>query len=226
MVSSTQLYELFLLKANRGDSNGGVSILPSRFVLLFRSEARKFTDRSLDKDSKNSQINKIEELYVVDQELKHPLFTNEFVKYKLSENFADFGSSYSLIDTTCCKNQKIFNYLKIPGNINPVMEDDSYQPSADYQEAPALISDGRIKIFRNKEYKIKKTFISYHRYPVDIDIEGYEKEDGSFSKTVDSDLTYTNAVKVVERVVREVLGIHENQEGLSVATQKVIENES
>lgn len=220
-MTSLETYSLFITKANRGDSNQGVSILQSRFVQLYNVERLVWLLNKIEEDNSNNQIDTVQELLVIDEELKKPVFALDKVKYDLSDLFARFEASYSLVHTDCCKNIKIFNYELKSGNLSPVRQDDIHQPSFDYQEAPSLVTNNKLIIYKGNDYKIDKTFLSYYKFPIAIDISGYEHEDGTPSIDINPGISDDNINQIIDRVVKEVQGESENPTGYQIASEKV-----
>ena len=67
-MKSTEIYKRFLIKVNKNDSNDGINILPSIFVLMFNSEAIRWLSETLDTDGDNIKLDTLDRLLETDVE--------------------------------------------------------------------------------------------------------------------------------------------------------------
>lgn len=204
MTLSLELYKRFLLKFNKNDSHEGINILNSDFVLIFNVQAPKWLKGEIRKASGNTDINRIQDFLVLD-------FPGEIVsnkegvcKVSLPPDYFQYSSSYSIADKDNCKGKKIYNYDKKAGNINPIRQDDSSSPQFDYEETPCILSQNKLSVFFT-DFSIEKVFITYWRLPVKIDIEGYQKFDGTPSTTINSDISDDNLDEILDMCVLEAI---------------------
>ena len=199
-----EAYYRLLLMTNKNDTNEGVKIPESRFVLLFNSEMLRWEGEELKKDSDNIDINMIELLWVPDKPLKVKRIEKEFIEYFAPFDFFQIYGTFSIASTKECTGIKIFNYEKKPGNIIPILEDRAEGPSFDYEEAPFVVGGDKVIIYKGEDYEIDRSFINYYRTPRKIDMEGYIHFDGTQSKNVDPELDDYNCVQILEKLAVEI----------------------
>ena len=108
-----------------------------------------------------------------------------------------------------------------PLSAHPVQNN---KPSFDYEETLLKIAGEEIKIYFD-DFKIKQAFLSYYKEPIDIDIAGYIKIDGTASKTINPKLPDIAVNEIVSRCVREFVGITENPQGFAVAKDRITNEE-
>lgn len=82
----------------------------------------------------------------------------------------------------------IFDILK-HGDLQIMMNNNNYKPSFEYQETFAIISSEEMYIYTDGTFTVDNIKITYLRYPINVDIEGYINFDGSASTTIDCELS-------------------------------------
>ena len=105
----------------------------------------------------------------------------------LSPKYMFYIDSYVLADKGECKDRQIWinRDLAKHGDLQFILNNTHYKPSFEYQETFNFLSSDEISIFTDGTFTPKKIYISYMRYPVYIDRQGYIKFDGTPS--VDQD---------------------------------------
>lgn len=221
-MKSNEIYKRFLLKINKNDSNDGVNILPSHFVLMFNSEALKWLRETLDKDGDNIKLDHLDKLLQPDVEV--PLYKkyDDSVEFTLPDNFYRHASSFSLASKGTCKNVKIFNFEKKSLGFTATLADDFSKPQFDFEETVFIITQNRIRIYTG-DFTVNKVFVTYYRTPTEIDIAGYTRIDGSSSTDIDCDLALDNIDEIIDRVATEVTRQFADSEGFQYAKER--ENE-
>lgn len=214
-----ELYKRFLLMINKNDTNAGITIPKGQFVLQFNAEQPRWLAEELKKDEDNIDINKIEYLLLTDFEISAVNYQKEFIEFTMPSDFFQVYGSYSYADRGLCKNVKIFNYEKKPGNLIPILQDEDTKPSFDYQEAPFIIGSDKLKLYFD-DYKVQNTYLNYYRQPRNIDMEGYIHFDGTPSINVDPELDDYNNVQILGRLASEINRQVENVEGLQLSQDR------
>jgi hypothetical protein len=218
-MKSTEIYKRFLLKINKNDSNDGVNILPSHFVLMFNSEALGWLAEKLDKDGDNIKLDHLDKLLQPDVEVTLYKKYEDSVEFTLPENFYRHASSFSIADKGNCKGQKIFNFEKKSLGFTAVLADDFSKPQFDFEETVFLITQNRIRVYTG-DFTISKVFVTYYRTPTQIDIAGYTRIDGSPSTDIDSELSLDNIDEIIDRVATEVTRQFADGEGFQFAKER------
>lgn len=204
---------------NKNDTNAGINIPPSEFVLLFNAEMLRWLAEELKKDEDNIDINMIELLLLTDFPVVPVNKQKEFIEFTMPSDFFQVYGSYSFADRGPCTGVKIFNYEKKPGNLIPILQDEDNKPSFDYQEAPFVIGADKLKVYFD-DYIVKDTFINYYRTPRYIDMEGYINFNGEESTNIDSELDDHNNLQILARLAVEINRQVENGEGFQFSKDR------
>lgn len=98
--------------------------------------------------------------------------------------------SYVLGSKGNCKDVIIYTNPSITkhSDITEVLTNNTYKPSFEWREVPPEITADYLSYYTDGTFTLSSSFVSYLRYPVEVDIEGYIKFDGTPSKTVDCEL--------------------------------------
>lgn len=135
--------------------------------------------------------------------------------------------SYILADKGQCKNRKIWinRDLTKHGDLQYVLNNDHYKPSFEYQETCNFLSTDEISIFTDGTFTPSKVYISYMRYPVYIDKEGYVKFDGEDSINQDCELETYLEDELVDLTVQNLAMYTENAAAVQSAQFRIQTNE-
>jgi hypothetical protein len=219
-MTAKEIYKRFLLKINKNDTNEGINILPSLFVLNFNTEAVRWLGDKFTDDGDNWKLSHLDNLLEVDKVLNKATVYEDSVEFEFPENFYRYASSYSIVDKGNCKGQKVFNFEKTALGFNTVIADDFSGPQYDYRETPFQITQNKLRVYFDN-FEIKKVHASYYRVPKQIDMAGYEKIDGSPSTDIDSDLTVEQIDEILNRMVIEVTGNYQDSERYQYAKERI-----
>jgi hypothetical protein len=200
-----ELYKRFLLMINKNDTNEGVSIPVGNFVLLFNSEVLRWEGEELKKDEDNIDINMIQLFWVPDADLGTPTTTSkEFIEYAVPKDYFQIYGTYSYASKGECKQVKISNYEKKPGNIIPILQDGAAGPDFELREAPFIVGSDKIRIYKEDDYTIEKSLVNYYRVPKPIDMQGYTHFDGTPSEDVNPEMDDQSCVEILEKLAVEI----------------------
>lgn len=220
-MKAQEVYKRFLLDINKNDTNDGISILPSHFVLLFNTEAPRWLAEKLRDNTDNQKLDDLNGLLEVDVKLNKVKDYSDYTEFQLPEDFYLHASSYSLADRGECKGVKIFNFEKKPLGFIATLADDFSGPQFEYQETSFIISKNKMKVYFN-DFTIKSVYASFYRKPKKIDLAGYEKIDGSLSIDQDTDLTDENIDEVITRLVVKVTAQYQDAERFQLAKERIV----
>ena len=145
----------------------------------------------------------------------------------LDPKYMFYIDAYVLADKGRCKDRKIWinRDLAKHGDIQFILNNDHYKPSFEYQETFNFLSSDEISIFTDGTFTPTKIYISYMRYPVYIDKEGYIKFDGQPSKNQDCELETYLEDELLDLTVQNLAMYTENQSAVQSATYRIQTNE-
>jgi len=135
--------------------------------------------------------------------------------------------SYVLADKGVCKDRKIWinRDLAKHGDLQFILNNDHYKPSFEYQETFNFLSSDEISIFTDGTFTPSKIYISYMRYPVYIDKEGYVRLDGTDSVNQDCELELYLEDELVDLTVQNLAMYTENSAAVQSAQFRIQTNE-
>lgn len=147
--------------------------------------------------------------------------------HTLEPKYMFYIDSYVLADKGICKDRKIWinRDLAKHGDLQFILNNTHYKPSFEYQETFNFLSSDEISIFTDGTFTPTKICISYMRYPVYIDKEGYVKFDGTDSTDVDCELETYLEDELLDLTVQNLAMFTENQSAVQNAQYRIQTNE-
>ncbi len=215
-MTSAEAYKRFLLKINKNDTNEGINILPSHFVLLYNTERLLWLGDTLKNESDNIKIDRIQELIVTDEELSLSSKKDDSVNFTIPTELYRYVSSYTIADKGFCTGLKLYNFEKKPSNKTAFLADAFSKPSFDFEEVPVILGSNNLQVFFD-DFEVKKAFLTYYRNPAKIDLPGYTGFDGQPSTNINPDLSDENVDEINEEVIRQ----YQDAEGMQYAKDRI-----
>jgi hypothetical protein len=135
--------------------------------------------------------------------------------------------SYVLADKGVCKDRKIWinRDLAKHGDLQFILNNTHYRPSFEYQETFNFLSTDEISIFTDGTFTPSKIYISYMRYPVYINKEGYIMLDGEPSFNQDCELELYLEDELLDLTVQNLAMYTENAAAVQSAQFRIQTNE-
>lgn len=146
---------------------------------------------------------------------------------KLDPKYMFYIDSYILADKGECKDRTIWinRDLAKHADLQFLLTNTHFKPSFEYQETFNTLSSNGINIYTDGTFNPKDIYVSYMRYPIYIDKEGYIKFDGSSSETVDCELETFLEGELLDLTV-QLLGMYtENVAAVQSAQLRIQTNE-
>lgn len=218
-MTTQQIYKQFLIDMNKDDTNEGINILPSHFVLMFNTEAVRWLGQKLKDDGDNVQLNGLDELLESDVQLTKVAQSEDSVEFQLPSNYYRHASSFVKADRGECKGHRIFTFEKKPLGFNSVLADGFSGPQFDYEETPFIVTKNKFKVYFD-DFQIKSAFVSFYKRPDPIDMAGYEKIDGTISVDQHTNLIDEHVDEVLTRLVARVSGNVKDLERFQIAKER------
>lgn len=147
--------------------------------------------------------------------------------HDLVPKYMFYLDSYILADKGPCKNRKIWinRDMAKHGDLQFILNNSHYKPSFEYQETFNVLSSDEISIFTDGTFTPNKIYISYMRYPIFIDKEGYVKFDGEDSINQDCELELYLEDELVDLTVQNLAMYTENASAVQSAQLRIQTNE-
>ena len=145
----------------------------------------------------------------------------------LQPRYMFYIDSYILADKGRCKDRVIWinRDLAKHGDLQFILNNDHYKPSFEYQETFNFVSSDEISVFTDGTFTPTKIYISYLRYPIYIDKEGYIKFDGLPSTDQDCELEDYLEDELLDLTVQNLAMYTENQSAVQSSIYRIQTNE-
>jgi len=154
---------------------------------------------------------------------------NQWFSYihELEPKYMFYIDSYVLANKGRCTDRIIWinRDLAKHGDISLILNNDHYKPSFEYQETFNFISSDEISIFTDGTFTPTKIYISYMRYPVYINKEGYVMLDGQDSYNQDCELETYLEDELLDLTVQNLAMYTENMSAVQTAQYRIQTNE-
>lgn len=146
---------------------------------------------------------------------------------KLDPEYLMYLDAYIIASKGQCKNRIVWINKELikHGDLQFLINNDNYKPSFEYQETFNLISSNQISIFTDSTFEPSNIYISYIRYPVYINKEGYVMLDGSSSIDQDCELPSYMEDEILDLAVKNLGMYTENASAVQSAQMRISTNE-
>lgn len=146
---------------------------------------------------------------------------------KFNPKYFFYIDSYILADKGRCKDRRINvnQDLTKHADVLILLDNVHYKPSFEYQETFSTLASDKISIYTDGSFTPKKIYISYLRYPLYIDSEGYIKLDGTPSINQDCELEDYLEDELVDLTVQNLAMYTENVSAAQSAQVRIQTNE-
>lgn len=164
----------------------------------------------------------------LDLKVKNAEINQWFTKLdQLDPKYMFYIDSYVLADKGKCKDRIIWinRDLAKHGDLQFILNNVHYKPSFEYQETFNFISSDEISIFTDGTFTPSKIYISYMRYPIYIDKEGYVRLDGTDSVNQNCELETYLEDELVDLTVQNLAMYTENAAAVQSAQFRIQTNE-
>mgnify|MGYP001171349046 CR=1 FL=1 len=138
-----------------------------------------------------------------------------------------YVDSYMIADKEECKNRVVYvdNDLTKHADVTTLIQNSNYIPSFEYQETFNMVSSDEIGVFTDGTFTPKIIYLSYIRYPQDIDYPGYVKFDGTNSTLSDCELQHYLEDELLDLTVENLAMYTENTSAAQNAQIRMQTNE-
>lgn len=179
----------------------------ARFIQLFNDEQDRLVRHIIDKKNED-EIRYIQKLLVNSEpsssirDIENPKST----LFALPDNMFAFSNVSGVFQQGECEATDFNMWEAKNENIHELLADEYNKPDFDFRETFYTIGEDGLRVYLD-DFTCSEVYITYYRYPIRVDIEGYIKADGSSSTTVDPELD--------DKLVEQVLNMVEKQFALN-----------
>lgn len=145
----------------------------------------------------------------------------------LTPSYMFYIDSYVMADKGECKNRRIWinKDLAKHGDVSLLLNNEHYKPSFEYQETFNTLSSDKMNIFTDGIFVPTKLFLSYMRYPKEIDKAGYVKFDGTASVNSNCELETYLEDELLDLTVQNLAMYTDNMNAVQTAQIRIQTNE-
>lgn len=145
----------------------------------------------------------------------------------LDPKFMFYIDSYVIADKETCKNKILYTNLDLVkhADVTVLINNSNYKPSFEFRETLVDISKDELHVYSDGTFTPKSLYLSYLRYPMEIDKEGYIKFDGSSSTNVDCELEDYLEDELLDITVENLSMYTENEFAAQSAQNRITTDE-
>jgi len=209
-----ETYLRFLQLVNRNATNNNVNVDLYRFVKIFNDVQNRYVEWNLDKRNEDS-IRNVQKLLVVEFPLLPTGSTASTSTFELPPNFFDFANISAIASTDCCKKERVLVHEIKSEDAEEKVNDKYSEPSFDWRETFGYLANGSFVVFE-KDFDTNELLLTYYREPLQIDIEGYPRLDGTPSTNVDPEFDDVIVNRILLAAAKEFSAINANPEGYAL----------
>jgi hypothetical protein len=226
-------FKLTLNKINRQDNID----IPIEDIIVYLNKAQiswvktKINPNNVYKVGYDSIRKRIDDLQVLKESNVplSPIKTNDLfhVGYDCSlkdaANYMFYISSYAMAKNGTCVEPITVDLIR-HGELTTKYLDANYNPSFEWRTTIATLGNDNLTVYTDSKFQIQKVFMTYLRYPLNIDVEGYVKFDGTTSKNQDSELPEYAKSDLVDLAVKFAAQSTDNQAQAVFAEDRLNKN--
>lgn len=145
----------------------------------------------------------------------------------VSPRFMFYLDSYMIASKGNCKNRILYSNgdLVKHADITTLLLNNNYKPSFEYQEVLVDIASDELHYYTDGTFSPKNIYLTYLRYPTEIDLEGYVKFDGEESTTVNCELEDYLEDELLDLATENLAMYTENNSAVVYADKRTKNNE-
>ncbi len=145
----------------------------------------------------------------------------------LTPKFMFYLDSYVIADKGNCKDRVIVCNPELikHTDIQLLLKNNNLKPSFEYQESIVDISSDELHFYTDGTFTPKTLYLSYLRYPKDMDKAGYIHLDGTASVDQDCELEAYLKDELLDLTTQQLAMFTENEPAVVTATNRIQTNE-
>lgn len=87
------------------------------------------------------------------------------------------------------------------GDVNELLKSYNWRPSLEWEETIASFVGNTIRVYKDSDFKLDNIHLLYYRYPIEVDISGYKKYDGSISTSINPEFKGSSLIEILEMTI-------------------------
>jgi len=219
-MNINETYLKFLAKVNKNFTNDNIAVDKGRFVLHFNEAQRKYVNWVFSNNN-SSIVRDIQQLLVRNKELEKAVSHDDLDSFTLPKDFFKHVNVRVKGKSGSCHRYLDVAHEVKSEDVHELYNDEFNEPSLKYSETFYTFGGNKIEVYK-KGFDISDVFLTYYRFPIPVDIEGYIKIDGSMSSNIDSEFDDETVDKILDICVKDFGVNTENLNRHQVDARQVI----
>lgn len=212
-------YLQYLNLVNRNATNNNVNVDKARFITMFNDISNRYVEWILEKRNEDA-IRYIAPLLVPNKKLSKIGSQHTYDDFSLPSNYFDLANLHIHASNGGCSKVEVKAWEVKIEDVEEKYNDAFQQPSLPWRETFYHTADNKVLIYK-KDFSIQEAFLSYYRYPIQVDIEGYIKIDGTSSQSVHPELDDKVVGRILLAMSKEFSAINENTAGYQIDSNRL-----
>jgi len=142
---------------------------------------------------------------------------------KDAANYMFYISSYAMGKKGKCSVPMTIDLIR-HGELTTKYLDNNYNPSFEWRYTFATLGNDNLTVYTDGKFTVEQVYITYLRYPLDIDVQGYVKFDGTNSVNQNSELPEYAKSDLVDLAVKFAAQSTDNQAQAVFAEDRLNKN--
>lgn len=190
-----EAYKRFQLKLNSLTNSDNVDISPGEFVLIYNEQQNKWYESKFKGRSSKFVLDDVQTLANRDFPLTLSSAQTDYIEFNLPDDYLDFITSYCITSRDTCTNRRTKAFQSMLTNKELLFNDYNSKPSFDYGETFLTVSSDKVQVYKT-DFSVDSVFLTYYRYPKEVDIAGYTTVNQVASTNIDPELVdeYVNEI--------------------------------
>jgi hypothetical protein len=236
MINVEELVYEFKLMINKVNRQDNVDI-PAEDIIVYLNRAQmswiktKINPNNVYKVGYESIQKRIDDLQVLKKSSVplSPIKTNDLFYTGFSCSLEDVADYMFYVDSVCvakkqdCKKNLTIDLVR-QGDLPTMYVDANFSPSFPWRSTLATIGDNKLYVYTDGEFTIEDVYLTYLRYPQNVDILGYTKLDGTSSMNVNCELPEYAKGDIVDLAVKFAAQSNDNQIQAVFAEDRLVKN--
>lgn len=212
-------YLQFVNQVNRNLTNNNINVDKPRFVLLFNDIQNRYVEWVLEKRNEDA-IRYVQALLVPNKKLVKLGSKHIFDEFTLPDNYFDLANIHIHASNGSCKDIKLVPREVKSENVEEKYNDKYQKPNLGWRRTFYHTADNKVLVYKT-DFDIQEAFLSYYRYPVQVDIQGYTRADQTASQNVDPELDDKAVGRILVAMAKEFSAINEDAQGYQLDNNRL-----
>jgi hypothetical protein len=210
-MTSTQASIIIKNGLNKLDSGDHKNITLEKMEEAINLSTKRFVRERIEAKEINIKLTDDLQVLLKPEKLSGSNKDTYFLSHKLPSDYFGTSRVTPICEKGECLAIRIKSDLIEDGNVDEFLQDDSSQPSFEFEQCFYVISSNKVKLYHNNDFKVKEIELSYYKQPQYITFPGAYQFDGSRGKDMVwefkddvCDLIIEGAIKIISGNVKNI----------------------